>query len=216
MSMPEQASLTCPACAHPQTITLWKSINVTLDRSLKGQLLKGEINLFKCEKCHEEAWIPIDLLYHDMEAKVMIYLIYPDKDDGIDIEALRNSPIKAPSRDYKLRVVTSLRQVIEKIFIFDHRLDDRIIELLKFAMWEGQAGTEQLPEDRLFYHGLTEGNELILALYDSSGNSRNLAISWDSYRDASVWMHDLLSGHSEGETSWLIVNQALAREMAGW
>lgn len=209
MSLPEQVEIGCPYCTHPQAFTFWKSINA----SLKEQLLKGEINLFKCVKCHEEARIPIDLLYHDMELRVIIYLIYPDDEGRVDVEFLSNPALKAPSRDYRLRIVTSRNQLIEKIFIFDDGFDDRVIELLKLAVWEQHARTEQAPEDRLFYQALTEDNELVFVMYDSSGHSTSLGLSRDGYLHAYAWMRDKLASHSEGEPSWLFVNRDFAVDM---
>ncbi len=59
-------SVACPECKNEQKVTVWDSINITLDPTLREKLFQGEINRFKCLACGREAILDIPLLYHDM------------------------------------------------------------------------------------------------------------------------------------------------------
>jgi hypothetical protein len=67
-----EAKIKCPACEQEQSVTIWDSINVTLDPSLREMLFSAEINVFACENCGEEAFIPAQLLYHDMDRQFCV------------------------------------------------------------------------------------------------------------------------------------------------
>ena len=46
MSSCNTTRITCPKCQHPQDFTIWNSVNVDLDSSLKDRLLSGELSRF--------------------------------------------------------------------------------------------------------------------------------------------------------------------------
>jgi CpXC protein len=58
--------LECPGCGKKQETMVCHTINVTLNPELREQLLKGEINVFRCESCGTKAFIETPVLYHDM------------------------------------------------------------------------------------------------------------------------------------------------------
>ena len=76
MTRQRTIELECPKCGEKQSLTLYDSINVSLDPSLKEKLFKGEINIFQCKKCKEKAFVPMPLLYHDMEKHLLVQF-YP-------------------------------------------------------------------------------------------------------------------------------------------
>ena len=86
MSKIREGELECPSCGHSQKVTLWDSINVTLDPGLREDLFNGKINVFICDACEEEAFIPIPLMYHDMERTLCVQYYpfnYEHEDEGI-------------------------------------------------------------------------------------------------------------------------------------
>lgn len=66
----------CPECNIKQNVTIWESVNVTLDPDLKEKLFQGRINVFQCQKCGVRALIPVPLLYHDMTKRFCVQF-YP-------------------------------------------------------------------------------------------------------------------------------------------
>ena len=72
MSQSEPIAITCPVCTNRQTCVVWQSINVTLDPELKQRLLDRSLFAFRCDQCGHTAGIEQELMYHDMERKLMI------------------------------------------------------------------------------------------------------------------------------------------------
>lgn len=72
MTRQRYVELECPMCHAKQSVTLYDSINVTLDPSLKEKLFNGEINVFQCGKCNERIFVSLPLLYHDMDRHFLV------------------------------------------------------------------------------------------------------------------------------------------------
>lgn len=219
MSKPQHVDVDCPSCSKSQPVTVWSSVNATLDPQLKSTLLAGDLNLFTCNTCHMVARIPWDVLYHDMDRKVMIWHVhneYPAEDHLPDQVGTMLEPI---TRNYQLRIVTSFPQLVEKIFVFDDGLDDRVVELLKYVMWEKNGPTQYSPDMFLFCEGLTTNpskeRELVFVLLDESGNRGGCTYPWKPYLEAVTFVRDRLGDLSACQGSWLTVNRDFVLRMLG-
>ncbi len=73
MSLPEKIEIECPKCGEKRDTVVRRSVNVTLDPKLKEDLFNGRLNVFHYQKCEEEAFVPTDLLYHDMDKKEFVF-----------------------------------------------------------------------------------------------------------------------------------------------
>jgi hypothetical protein len=62
------------SCGVKFQADLYDSVNVTFDPELKNLILDGKINVITCSSCGKESYIDKSLLYHDMDANVMIYV----------------------------------------------------------------------------------------------------------------------------------------------
>jgi len=136
MSKPFTEQITCPDCKHQYDFTCWESLNATLNPKEKEQLLSGDLFNTECPACHTTYQVVYSILYHDMDHKVMTWLILNDE----DIDSV-NSFIKSANgleivddltmAGYKYRFVRTQDELREKALIFDCGLDDRVIEFLK-------------------------------------------------------------------------------------
>ena len=135
MSKSCEVKVTCSKCQKESDFQIWQSINVQLDPEMKVKVLNGEAFLFKCPECGAITQINYMTLYHDMEKQLMIYLV-PDDEETIKETAATLSGTRGLSAGfhleddyakYKLRIVTSLVELQEKIYIFEAGLDDRVI-----------------------------------------------------------------------------------------
>ena len=72
MTKIREDKIECPSCGHSQKVTLWDSINVTLDPNLRDEFFNGKINVFTCDACEEGSFIPIPLMYHDMKRNLCV------------------------------------------------------------------------------------------------------------------------------------------------
>jgi hypothetical protein len=88
MTKRDEGELVCAVCGHTQKVTFWESINGTADPDLRERLLKGEINVARCEKCGDEGFLTAPLVYYDTERKFCVQLCPVLHDDDVDEELL--------------------------------------------------------------------------------------------------------------------------------
>lgn len=155
MSKRNTVKITCPKCKKESDFLIWESINILLDPEMKERILNGEAFLFKCPDCGNEVYVNYPVLYHDMEKKMMIYLL-PDDEKEIKSAAKFMSEMNSKNAEldlsfladgYSNRIVTSLRELQEKIYISDAGYDDRIIEIMKMLYLGMMA--EQTPDKKV-------------------------------------------------------------------
>ena len=78
MTMETTEQIECPECGNRQDVTVWRSINVSLDPSLRDKLFDRRINAFRCEKCEFAAYLGVPLMYHDMHRQFVVQFYPPD------------------------------------------------------------------------------------------------------------------------------------------
>ena len=128
MSQTHKEKIACPNCGRSSDFICYGSINVTNDPELKQALLNLELSTFVCPKCNHEVHVSYDLLYHDMQKRIFIWLKYPDE-SGQTIVDPRTEPMFELAQDYQFRVVSNFNDLIEKILIFDESYDDQYIPI---------------------------------------------------------------------------------------
>ena len=135
MSDAIQQNIRCPHCQREAPFTIWRSLNVTLNPEEKQSLITGELFRFTCPGCTAVTQVVYPMLYHDMQRKLMIWMI-PDDDDGAPGEP--EGPVinvqSGATAGYTARVVSSVNELLEKIMIFDAQLDDLALEMVKIVI----------------------------------------------------------------------------------
>lgn len=151
MSRAREEQVTCPACGSTGTTTIWDSVNPTMDPPLKAELLEGRLLTYVCPNCESPTHLEHNLLYHDMDQQLLIWLTYgPEKVP--DPRAMHLFEVlKLP---YTKRIVRSPRHLAEKILAFDGGLDDRVIEVMKVMTWREAFGPERPASDEYCFMGL--------------------------------------------------------------
>jgi hypothetical protein len=105
-------------------------VNVTIDPTLKKSVLDGSLVKFRCVSCGDVSILAYDLLYHDMDRGLLIWLKYPDEDGS-------SRSVEAPEMNfggengYIHRTVRYYPELVEKILLADEGLDDWTIEFVK-------------------------------------------------------------------------------------
>ena len=61
-----------PQCGEKVKITIWNSLNITLNPELKEELFQGRIYIFHCQKCKFVVQFPNTFIYHDMKRKFCV------------------------------------------------------------------------------------------------------------------------------------------------
>ena len=217
MSRSVKTNIQCSECGHTHLLNIWHSVNATVDPSLKDSLLKRELNMRRCH-CGKEVEVAQDLLYHDMDAAFQVWLKYPDEDGTITLQGPALELASTVMPHYRLRIVNSRNQLIEKIRIFDDGLDDRIIEVIKFLLWGKIGGDMEPSEDRLFYAKFLKRrirkSQLAFVLLDDDNNETMHGIDWKSvYLLTRERVLDLKAPLLRDEGIWRPVGQQYALKL---
>ncbi len=172
------ADTKCWACAHTSTQIVHASVNVALDPALKERVVSGEIFAFRCPSCQHVTHAQYDCLYHDVSKALMLNLLSPEDADKT-VHALAGALDALPQRElYTLRIVHSVQDLCEKIFIYDAELNDGIVELLK-GLLPGQD--EELKGSQLRFHTLDESGALVFAVVRSGTHVQFTDVPRDYY-----------------------------------
>lgn len=180
MSKPNVYILNCPQCGAENQVTVWESVNVTLDPDLKEMVLTGSLFQHKCHACSFTGGIAHPCLYHDMDRKLLIYLMPAAKGGEADLADMDLSPFPAEMMDgYIMRRVATVDRLREKVMILDSGKDDRVVELYKRHLLEriSDAGTDFRPAEA-YYEAGEEGRFVVI---DEKGRSIVLTCSPELY-----------------------------------
>lgn len=157
MSSKENIELNCPNCGKQQTVSIWKSINTSLNPEMKEAVRNKSAFKYTCPDCGYETILDYGFLYHQMRDKFMIHYVQTDE-SAKEVQAIwsdEKSPMMHIMRDqhYLMRIVRTQNELLEKIEIFDAGLDDRIIELCKIyvLVWYSEQNEEDWPDEVLYF-----------------------------------------------------------------
>lgn len=170
-SRPEQPRIVeCPQCDTPVTVT---PVTVLRPHSsdLK-RLFKGDLNRVTCEACQTTFVIDVPMLYRDDEGRFLVYFIaepdpaqWPECErrmQAVTAEVFTQDSGQVPP---SCRLVTDRSALIEKIALHERGLDDRIIEYIKYQLFQNPGGGERLDpvRQRLLYDFSSDPDEGRLA-----------------------------------------------------
>lgn len=132
MSTQMSKDVGCPKCGAALRTQMWPGICAQENPGLRARILDETIFDWKCPECGYSAQFVYPCLYHDRERKFMVYLV-PDgsEKEFQPVDVGQKFPQLAPVTK---RVVSSPAELKEKILIFEAGLDDRAVELVKYAL----------------------------------------------------------------------------------
>ena len=115
---------TCSGCGARLTTSFHSGINVRTEPQLKESVRDGSLFVAECPYCGRRNLLRGQLLYHDPDERLMIWLL-PDGDPAEErlesIEQQLNG-----LEGYTLRRVPDAGTLIEKVNLHDAGLDDRV------------------------------------------------------------------------------------------
>ena len=119
----------CPNCNHTQDFLAYDSINISANPELKPLVMSTDLLSFHCENCGYDTFVNYGYLYHDPKRVFMVYYEpQPEKHVQIahDLRTIyfREEGYVQRKAGYRFRIVPELRDLWEKIFIFEAGLDD--------------------------------------------------------------------------------------------
>jgi len=147
MSQSGKYNINCPKCGHSQAVELYESVNVQVSPELKEVLMANRLNVVTCAECGLSFRVDKPLLYNDPKRGVMIYLIPTtegqyNKGEHLFAESLRRLTEVLPA-DFNapgVSLVFNRFELVERIFLFDAGLNERIIEYIKYMIYSKNLG----------------------------------------------------------------------------
>lgn len=136
MSLKNEIIQNCPNCRSEQKVHYYQSVNITLQPELKSKVLSGNLNTNICSKCEKEINVISGFLYHDMQNRIMLELAFEDDNDDNDDSGKNEVINNLIDQGYIYRKTNEYGRLIEKINIFDNKLNDLIIQDISIKMKE--------------------------------------------------------------------------------
>lgn len=169
MTLSNKQNIKCPQCGHESEFEFYKSINTMINPELKEKVCNGDIFKFTCPNCGEETIVAYPFLYHMMESQTMIYLVGEDSvEDTAKIinksKDLKIDEVNVLSEiDYRIRIVTSVKDLLEKIDILEDKYDDKAIELIKVLSELNlvEANTDIEYDDIVYVNDFNKGKAIV-------------------------------------------------------
>lgn len=158
----------CPGCGASVTTHMHTGIRAEEDIELREQALSETLFNWFCPECGSSFQLLYPCLYSDRTHNFMLWMS-PEEDTS-------NIPLENMSSLEKVqkRIVTNGLEMREKILIFENDLDDRAVELVKFAIAdvlkdrfdihvrEGYFRVVDRENDRIGFTFLCEGTDTLL------------------------------------------------------
>ena len=147
MSQKKNYSIRCPKCAHEQQVELFEALNVTATPALREALMRNQLNAVSCAGCGFTFQVHKPLLYHDAQRNFMIYwLPVPEGAEeageqqfaGVLLQLTAQATAGVPLPPVHL--VFNRIELVERIFLLEAGLDERLIEYVKHMMYLNNSG----------------------------------------------------------------------------
>lgn len=176
MSEKRSYNIVCPRCHHPMDVELYESINVKQEPDLKQQLLVNQINSVKCTECELQFRVDKPLVYSDPDHQLLIYW-FPHREDNFEvgeerfgawleeIGAVMPDGVRAPD----VHLVFTRTELVERIFLKEAGLDERVVEYIKYVIYTKNAQRlDPLAKILLFNAQDSTDDELCFVVQDAA------------------------------------------------
>ena len=129
----QMQDITCPKCGKHHTFQVWDSINLMEHPDMREKVRNDEAFRVQCPDCGASALLNYNFLYHDPEEKIFIFCNAEQTacDEIRRVLTDENNAFK----NYTKRIVPSYNAFKEKLLIFDARLDDKLVEIMKSGIF---------------------------------------------------------------------------------
>lgn len=189
MSIERPHTVKCPNCGTESSVIIHDSINVTVDPEKKAKVLDRSLFKFHCQKCGAKSELSYCPLYHDMNEKYMIGVV-PDKKAAFEERVPDFGTSMGPKYSmladgYRFRIVCGISGLIEKIMIFDSKLDDYAIAMMKMLLHSQLKN----PKEILFC-GANETKLKFVVLYKGSKKDTVISVDRKMYKMATEIVAD--------------------------
>ncbi len=190
MSIINQAMAPCSKCGQQHKIMVYSSLNTADNPELKAKVMDGSLFLWECPHCGQTNLAKYEILYHDPERKVMLWLMPKGEISEAQMKAI-TMHTKAMG-GYTLRLVGDMGTLMEKVLIAEAGLDDVVLEMCKYVtkleMVQKNIPAEHKEEFMAsifhFYRCIEEGDEQFMTFsYALRGHMFGMNVGMNVYQD---------------------------------
>lgn len=144
--------------------------------------MDGTLFRFKCSKCGYKSIVNYNTLYHDMTHQAMVYYVGSVK-QALEAIADAEKMMSIAMHGYRKRIVTNQNSLREKAIIFEHGLDDRVIEIIKLTYLANIS--MQFPDAKIkeVYFVVTDGKYILEFIGDSPMSAEIPANMYDRIKN---------------------------------
>jgi hypothetical protein len=140
-----ERDITC-YCGHEFKADFPEEIDLAMQPQTCEQILSGSFMSITCEQCGKELKPEFPVYLYDTAGGLDLYFIP---------EVERGAFLGGRSEYTAARVAIGYPEFREKCAIYSHKLDDRIVEVLKYLLYEK---SEQPDAVTIYFEGLQEGS----------------------------------------------------------
>ena len=157
----------CPKCHSENTVPIFEFLDLSeSSKRTRNMVLSSKIFRFECEECGRKELISYPMNCFDEETGSVITVLDADnkEEDYRRTYEVYQSLSFGDSNTY--RIVDSCQELSEKLRMFNDRLDDRIVELIKFSAVDHFIDNPQdILKVKCIYKELKEGKLFFMASY---------------------------------------------------
>ncbi len=205
--------LKCPNCGKDIPFIMHTLIDTAKDPNALNQLLSSEYFTYSCSKCNVVDYVTYSFMYHDGTNKLLIACADSEKDyvemkDTLSGERQNTELDQVLSKwlsTCEVRLVREVHETQEKVLISYLKLDDRVIELIKY-----QIKKELGKDAELLFN--TEEGDFVISVYTSKGLVNKIVVTKDKIDEIQQTYKDVLENDTSIEINEYWAKQIIEKE----
>lgn len=162
MSKIHYEKVSCPDCGYTGEYKVYDSINIDdeskINPMFKRKIIDNSLFLYTCDRCLSKYYIEYPFLYNDVKNNFMVWCL-PDNATQAEIDNIK----KVDMRTYKgiLRIVIGKFDFIDKLNVFENKLDDIAIESIKTFVFSKVDKDERKEIKSVMFNGINFENKTL-------------------------------------------------------
>ena len=205
--MVRDETVKCPKCGTEQQFRIYPSVNVRLNPELREKILDFSLPDMLCQGCGETVKMYYDLLYHDSDRNLAIWLAFPECGTNLDGD-------EAFGPEYTSRQVRDWWELVEKIKIFEAGQADYGVESAKIMLAHANGIG---PDDRFYFLGFSQTDEGVTHadfIWFTPQGPNSLSLDWTAFANRYTGLFEQLKSMYSGRDEWVLLNRnTLLKEM---
>ena len=183
MSQQQEYQILCPQCGHEMKVALYDAVNVQAEPGLRDALMENRLNAVHCDACRFVFRVDKPLLYNDPGRNVLVYWFPTSEeqyDDGVgkfqETVSQMSSLIPDDLHMPEIHLVFSRTELVERVFLLEAGLDERIIEYVKYMIYMKNIERINPAERALLFNAEDSTEEMLVFVVQDLSTRKLLSI----------------------------------------